>query len=377
MDNEALANLFDDNPILPELNNEQKLLILKTWEENPDNPPSIEELLLKVYPNSKNKLDGRTKEGRLVKAFLIEKKLKVLTKTEYKPKSSIELTKEQKEYIRNNTNMTALEQAEVIFNNNNLFQLSRETRAVSKYREELKQDGVIFENDNEEQDFEEYKPPKRIEHVCARINKNIQGANFDSHKLTPTQKKQAYALISHLHSIRFIHQMGLINNADDRKLFENTFLKYVYDKPDLTQEDLDQYTILANESVMSSSIQRTIFSLQQEQSRNLESDGRISQALVELIKTSRDEYNACVTRQSRLYKSLTEERSKRLSERIGPQFTLLNIIEEFKNEEKRKEVIKEGEKRNEKLKAEISRLSKLDEIVTRIYGIDEDLVING
>jgi hypothetical protein len=171
--------------------------------------------------------------------------------------------------------------------------------------------------------------------------------------------------------------MGLVNNIDDKKLLENTYIKYIYDKPDLTQEDLDQYIILANEAVMASSIQRTIALLEREQERSLDNDGKISMAIVEALKTSRDEYNSCIKRSQSLYKSLTEERGKRLSERIGPQFTLLNIVEEMKNEERRKNLIKEAEKRNDKIKGEIKRLSDMDEMIVRIYGIDEDLIING
>jgi hypothetical protein len=201
--------------------------------------------------------------------------------------------------------------------------------------------------------------------------------NYDYKKLTPSQKKNAMTLISYLHNMRFSHQMSLINNENERRLLENTFIKYIYDKPDLSQEDLDQYIILANESVMASSIQRTISMLEEEQVRSLSETNKISMTIVDALKTSRDEYNACIKRQQSLYKALDIERSKRLSERIGPQFTLLNIVEEMKNEERRKTLIAEAEKRNDKLKGEIKRLSEMDEMIARIYGIDEDLIING
>lgn len=355
------------------LTDTQKLSILNEWEKRINDPPSIDELVQIIFPNSS--LDGRSNEGRLIKKFLIENDLKVKT-TEYKKKIPIELTEEQKEYIKNNTNEKSFEIAKILFNNKFLAPASQEVKTVAKYKEELIKSGEI-KVEVEEENFDEYSPPKRIERVCARINTNIEGCNFDYKNLTPTQKKQALSLMNYLHNLRFSHHMNLINNKDDRKLFENTFIKYIYDKTDLSQEDLDQYLTLANEAIMESSIKRTISMLEEEQKKTLDETSKISMTIVEALKTSRDEYNACINRQQKLYKSLEVERSKRLNERIGPQFTLLNIIEEMKNEERRKELVKEAEKRNEKLKGEIERFSKMDDIIARLYGCDEDLIING
>ncbi len=357
------------------LTDQQKLSILRAWEKNTESPPSIEELLKIAYPEFPN-LDGRSKEGRAIKTFLVSQDLKVKTKTNYQKLSPVVLNEDQKEFVKNNLNMKNHEIAQVLWEKPFFTATSNESRSIGLYREELRASGQILEGDDEDVPSK-YGPPKTLDRVCARINKNVEGANFEYKKLTPNQKKQSLALISYLHNMRLAHQMDLISNADDKRLLENTFIKYVYDKPDLTQEDLDQYIILANEAVMASSIQRTVAMLEQEQERSIENDGRISMAIVEALKTSRDEYNSCIKRQQSLYKALDIERSKRLNERVGPQFTLLNIVEEMKNEERRNTLIAEAEKRNDKLKGEIKRLSELDELICRIYGCDEDLIING
>jgi hypothetical protein len=360
---------------IPELTPEQKLIILKKWENNYENPPSIEELLKLAYPDIPG-LDGRSKQGRLIKSFLASNDLKPNTKTEYKKIEILELNDDHKEFIKNNLNMKNHEIAQILWEKPYFTATSNESRSVGQYRDELRKQGVI-RNDNGEETTEKYNPPKSLDRVCARINRNVDGQDFDYKKLTPTQKKQTLALTSYLNNMRFAHQMDLISNTDDKRLLENTFIKYIYDKPDLTQEDLDQYIILANEAVMASSIQRTVAMLEQEQERSIESDGKISMAIVEALKTSRDEYNSCIKRQQSLYKALDVERSKRMSERIGPQFTLLNIVEAFKNEESRKKMIVEAEKRNDKLKGEIKRLSDMDALVGSMWGADQDLFING
>lgn len=372
---------INSNKSAPELlNNEQKTIILKRWQESDGEQdenkiPSIEELCELAWPGMK--YNGQHKQGRAIKKFLAEHDLKPKTKTEYTPKGLLSLSAENKEYILNNPNMRALEISKILFNNPNLTNRHQETLTILNYQKELEKEGGYKKEIKDDEISEEYRPPKKIEESCARINRNVNGANFDYKKLTPTQKKCCQMLMSYLGSLRFSHHLNLINNADDRRLYENTYIKYIYDKTDLSQEDLDQYLTLANEAVMESSIKRTIAMLEEEQQRERDEQGKMSMSIVETLKISRDEYNSCIKRQQGLYKALEVERSKRLNERIGPQFTLLNIVEEMKNEEKRKALVAEAEKRNDKLKDEIKRLSGLDELICRIYGVDEDLVING
>jgi len=374
--NDKQDGFIAQNEDIHVLTEQDKLDLLKMWDDNSQNPPSIEELCEKIRHGQK--LDGRSKLGRSIKKYISSLNLPPpTTKTEYKGKGLLPLTDEQKEYIANNPNMKASEIACVLFEKNFLPALSQEVRTVLAFQKELENQGIYQKEIEDDADIKEYRPPKTLEHACARINKNIDGANYDSKKLTPTQKRQCMMLISYLHSFRFSHHFNLINESNDRKLFENTFVKYIYNKNDLSQEDLDQYLALANEAVAESSIKRTILMLEKEQEKSVQETGRIQMNLVDAIKTSRDEYNACRKRQNDLYKALEIERSKRLNERVGPQFTLLNIIEAMKNEERRKAIILEAEKRNEKLKEEVNRLSGLDSIICEIYGTESDLIING
>lgn len=376
LENSALVNSETKEKSVSELlNNEQKVLILKRWETNQEDPPSIEELCELAFPG-KN-FDGRSKQGREIKKYLLEHDLKPKTKTEYSPKGLLILKLEEQEFIKNNPNMKGAEIASALWNKPFFANNSIEVRTILNYQKELEESGQYKKITDDDETTEEFRPPKTIEQAAARINRNIHSANYDSKKLTPTQKKQCQMLISYMHNPRFVHHMGLTVNADDRALFQNTFVKYIYDKTDLSQEDLDQYLALANEAVAESSIKRTILMLEKEQEKAIQETGRIQMNIVDAIKTSRDEYNACRNRQDKLYKALEIERSKRLNERVGPQFTLLSIVESMKMEESRKTMILEAEKRNEKLKGEIKRLSEFDSLITQWFGTDEDVVING
>jgi hypothetical protein len=92
---------------LPILSKEQQLKLLKEWNDRPNNPPSLNELVKIAF--SREDLDGRSKEGKAVKNFLASRQIKPKKSHEYQAKGLIELSPEQKEYISNNCHtMTGL-----------------------------------------------------------------------------------------------------------------------------------------------------------------------------------------------------------------------------------------------------------------------------
>ena len=97
-----------------ELTKEQRENILSLWNSRLDDPPALLELIKTAFPD-KN-VDGRSKEGRLVKAFLASRKIKARAAHQYKAKDKIELTDEQKKFIEDHAySMVAVEIAKVLF----------------------------------------------------------------------------------------------------------------------------------------------------------------------------------------------------------------------------------------------------------------------
>lgn len=361
------------------LSDEQQLLIIKIWNDNKENPPSLQELTQKVFPDIPN-IDGRSVYGKAVKKFLASRDLKVKTKTEYTPKARIEFSQEQKDYISANASqMTHVELARNIFNNYDLTNLSIEVRSVEDYLNTLP---IQVRNINsssaseEEQATEDYKPPKNLERALYRVNKYVlDGINKD--KITAKQKKDMTSLISYLHTYRFLHQIGTYSDLVDRDLFESSFIRYTYDKSDLTQEEVDQYIVLATEVVISSNIQETIQTLQEQIDMEVNSGQKIPMTLVEAVTSARTEYNQCVTRQQKLLNDLKVKRSERLSNQVKENASILNLVQMWKDEDTRKEMIKMAEMRREVLKTEIGRLSSMDDVKARIFGLTEEEVLDG
>ena len=358
-----------------DLTQEQKDLIIKTWNDRKDNPPGLLELTQLIFPEIPN-LDGRSKHGKAVKGFLASRELKIKTKSEYTPKDRIDFTQDQKDYIANNASMmTAVDLSRDLFNNYSLNNLSIEARSVQEYLDSLPKQVIANASDRED-DQGDYKPPKNSERAMVRVNKYVLNG-LDKEKLTARQKKDLTSLISYLHTYRFLHQIGTYGTNQDRELFESSFIRYAYDKADLTQEEVDQYIILAPEVVISANIQRTIQTLQEQIDIEMTSGNRIPMPLIEAVTSARTEYNQCVTRQQKLLNDLKIKRSERLSSLVKDHASILNLVQMWKDEDTRKEMIKMADMRREILKGEIGRLSSMDDIKARIFGLTEEEVLDG
>ena len=356
------------------LTDEQQLLILKEWNDRPSNPPSLNELAKIAFPEVEN-VDGRSKEGRVVKAFLATRQLKARGAQEYQYKEKVSLTDDQKEYVTNNAStMKAYEMAQILFKNPEITHLNQESKSIYDYVKTL--DAKVVYDDTHDSASEDYRPPKTEERAISRINKYVLNG-VDKDAVTGKQKKEVISLIGYLHTYRFLHQINTYDTQTDRELLESSFVRYTFDKGDLTQEEVDQYIVLSTEVVISSNIQATITMLQRQIEFEVQSGNKIPMTLVEASSTARNEYNQSVTRQQKLLGDLKEKRSDRLKNQIKENASILNLVQLWKDESSRIKLIKLAELRKQSVKNEVERLSSLDEFKCRIMGISEDEITDG
>ena len=80
------------------LTEEQQLKLLNGWNSRADNPPSLNDLVKIAF--DREDLDGRSKEGKAVKTFLASRQIRPKKSYEYQAKGLIELSQEQKEYVK-------------------------------------------------------------------------------------------------------------------------------------------------------------------------------------------------------------------------------------------------------------------------------------
>lgn len=356
------------------LSDQQKLLILQAAETNP--AISLNELVNISFPDNLE-LDGRSKEGRAVRALLTENHIKARTSNQYEKKEITELSDGQKEFVSNNcASMSAVEISRTLFNNQKISNLNIEARIVQDFINTLSPRASQPEDD--EDSLAEYKPPKTIEKAISRINKYVLNG-YDKSNLKPSQKKNVEAFINYMHSYRFVHQMNTYSSESYRPLFESSFVRYTYDKSDLSQEEVDQYIVLCTDIVIGSSIQARI-NILQDLLDNTATDtdgGRISMSLVQSISTAQTEYNQCINRQQKILSDLKVKRSARLEGQGRETASILNLITLWKDEENRTAMLRLAELRKAAIKKEIERLTSLDEIKCKILGINENEVLNG
>jgi len=343
----------------PPLTDKQENNISNEWDSRKNDPPSLLELIRVAYPDRHN-LDGRSKEGRLVKEFLSKKDVRARGAHEYKAKELISLSEEQKEYIRNNVSaMTGLEIGKILFLNDQLTNLHQEIRTINNYIKTLENDENIqtFESESNEL-VEKYVNPKTS---AATINKVIKFVpnSLNKEKIAPKDKRNIKALMGFLSTYRFLHHINNMQTVVDRTLFESSFIRYTYDKWDLTQEEIDQYIVLATEVVISSNISRRIEHLQRMlDDTAADTEGRrISMSLVEAISSRQTEYNQSINRQTKLLESLKLKRSERLKQIGETNISILNLVELWKEEEGRKQLIRLAEARKKVLGTEVEKLS--------------------
>jgi hypothetical protein len=355
------------------LSDDQKKTLVQEWNSRPDNPPSLLELISLVFPDKK--VDGRSKEGKAVKAFLAEQSIKARAAQEYQHKE-INLTEEHKEFIDNNYKMmTFVEIARVIFANEKITNLNKEAKVVGDYIKSIDPSHDSSEEINVT--HEQYKPPSTFSLSLSKINKYIFD-KWDKDKLVAKEKKNVEALLGYMNTYRFIHQINSYTDLATRDLFESSFVRYTCDKNDLTQEEVDQYIVLSSEVVIASNIQHRVEHLQNllDDAANDTDGRRIAMSLVEAINTAQNEYHQSVNRQQKLLESLKEKRSDRLKNQLKENASILNLVEMWKSEESRTKMIKLANMRKEAVAEEVEKLSTMDEIKARIMGISEDEVLN-
>ena len=154
---------------------------------------------------------------------LATRQLRARASDEYQAKGLLELTKDQEEIIDNNlSSMKAVEIAKVMYRNEQLTNLSQETRTVAEYIKNNSGGMEPYERP-ENVPTDEYKPPKTIPEMMARVNKYVLNG-IDTEKLSPKIKKDLKSLIGYLHTFRFNHQINSLAATTDRELFESRFV---------------------------------------------------------------------------------------------------------------------------------------------------------
>ena len=353
------------------ISEEQKKLILEFWEKSSaeGKSPSLDEISKVVLDIP---FDGRTMIGRDLKKYVASFGIEPPAREESK---RVELTEDQKAFIENHRNsMTSIEITRELFKDTKISNLSAECRAVDEFSLTL---GPYMVFGQETIPQKDWSPPNTLERVVARVNKYFKmGNDIDRSKLTPKQKKEMVTLMRYLNTYRFTSQINKYESDGDRTLFESTFIRYTFDKSDLSEEDLDQFILLAKEAVLEKITMTLITRLRKKADDALDGDGDntpdLSMRLVELIGKTTSDYDDCCKRQRELLNSLRQKRSERLAASHSENASILNLVELWKAEKTRVELLEMAQRRKEVIREEIGKLSNMKDVMCKILGLPED-----
>jgi hypothetical protein len=347
------------------LNKEHKDFILENHQKIPD----LIELTRAVFMN--DKIDGRSKEGRAVRAFLVKEKIDFNT-TKHPKVPEVKLTDDQKEFAQEyaRDGMNGYQIAALLFPDNDITPLSKETLVITEFLEEHGPEGQIV--GATETRFE-YIPPKTSTVIVNKVNE-VTSAEWQPNKLSVAQRDCVDSLRKFLSSPRFIQTMGSYLDPQDRQLFEAEFIRATHDKPDLTTDEVNLYINVCIDYINLKHIQKAMNKLDS-MFDEAESQQEMTVRLAELLKTKSDEYNQCEKRMESLIQKLQGDRAKRISARQDQYASILSLVQIFQDEEERKRMVMIAEMQKEAIEKEADRLESMPEWKARILGIGRTDII--
>jgi len=327
---------------------------------------NLNELTQQCFDNKD--LDGRTKEGRAVRKFLIENDIEFKTRF-IKKQDPILFTQEQRDFITQQaeTGISSLEIAKLLFPDKRVGPLSLEQRAVLEAIREINPDFVPSKDGGA---LTTYMPPKSLSRIIKKIN-DACGLTLNDSKLNRQYQICAEKLGIHLSNSRFLKIINNYLDMSDRELFEQEFVRLTWDKPDLTADEINLYLNVCKEIINLEVISKHLNKLN-DMFDVADDQTEMSVRLAEIIKAKSSEYHQCENRIENLTKKLQGDRATRMKARTKENASILSIVQLFQEKEERDNMVRIAEMQKAVIKKEAEKLEGMAEWKARILGISQD-----
>lgn len=197
------------------------------------------------------------------------------------------------------------------------------------------------------------------------------------------EKKDIAFLINQMDSKRYLFTFRSYKRKDCKELFREEFIRAMYGKGEMPQEEVNDFIDLCNEVVFEYDTKCKIRELEKQKDdlSSNEKDPRqrgIREAALIAIITNLHEVHAKSTeRATAIKKSLGASREQRLKDSRPAGLTVIALIEAFQNGEKREALLKLQQKKDGDLRTAVLMLDELDETKALILGISPDELIQG
>ena len=329
----------------------------------------LSELTRKVFNDEA--LDGRTKEGRAVRQYLIDNGFKYKT-TEKVVLEEVKLTIEQKQYAREaaEEGQKVLDIARVIFPDCDIVSsLNREARTVFEYLRDECPDLAV----EDEHTDKKYSAPNRLYGVFQKVNE-YAGENINFRRMTTRERKYLESLLKFMRAPRLTQVVNSYSSVEDRKMLESEFVRFTWNKPDLTNEESALDISVCIDLVSSKRGQQHLekLNLMIDEAHD---DQDLHMRLSEMFKVKSDEYHKIMTRVDNVLKKLNGSRSDRIKMKHTQTSDFAWIVEAFQEKEERDRLVTINRAQALAVKDDTDRIESLEEWKARILGIDKDELI--
>lgn len=316
-------------------------------------------------------IDGRTIQGKLVRAFLVKNKLDYKT-TKHIKVDSVEFTDAQKHFIIQSAEqgMSSFAIAELLFTDREIKKLGAEQRAVLEHIRSVNEN---FVPSQESGLLTNYSPPKTYPRLIKKVFDST-GYELDELKMSRNQKNCLDKLAINLSNSRFVKIMNNYTSKEDRNLFEEEFTRLTWDKPDLTADEINLYMNVCKEIINLEVISKHLNKLN-DLFEDAQDQNEMTVKLAEIIKAKSGEYHQCEGRIEALTKKLQGDRSERMKNKQRENASILSLVQMFQEEDERKNMVRIAEMQKELVSKEADRLEGMAAFKARVLGISKEDVI--
>jgi hypothetical protein len=354
-----------DQSKVTSLSKEQEDFILNNYKLVRD----LNVLTKRVFGNED--IDGRSIQGKLVRAFLVKNKLDYKTSKHTKV-DAIELTEANKHFIIQSAEqgMSSFAIAELLFPDKEVKKLGAEQRAVLEHIRTVNENFVPSQENGL---LTNYSPPKTYLRLIKKIFDST-GLQLEETKLSRNQKNCLDKLAINLSNSRFVKIINNFSSKDDRLLFEEEFTRLTWDKPDLTADELNLYMNVCKEIINLEVISKHLHKLN-ELFDQTEEQQEMTVRLAEIIKAKSSEYHQCEGRIENLTKKLQGDRAERMKNKQRENASIISLVQMFQDEEERKNMVRIAEMQKQLVRTEAERLEGMAAFKARVLGISQEDVI--
>jgi hypothetical protein len=316
-------------------------------------------------------LDGRTKQGKLIRTFLVKNNLEYKTSKHVKV-DSVEFTESQKHFIIQSAEqgMSSFAIAELIFPDKEIKKLGAEQRAVLEHIRSINEN---FIPSQESGLLTTYSPPKTYPRLIKKVFDST-GFQLDESKMSRGQRNCLDKLSINLSNSRLIKIINNYTSKDDRNLFEEEFTRLTWDKPDLTADELNLYMNVCKEIINLEVISKHLNKLN-DLFDDAQDQDEMTVKLAEIIKAKSGEYHQCEGRIEALTKKLQGDRSERMKNKQRENASILSLVQMFQDEEERKNMVRMADMQKKLVKEEAEHLEGMSAFKARVLGISQEDVL--